>query len=92
MQVETRKSGIEVIGNIPWGTHFCQFYRTKKELVDTLVPYFRAGLENNEFCICITTDNLLADDTLKVLSKSVKGFRIICKKVSLNSSLIENGI
>jgi PAS domain S-box-containing protein len=74
MQVETRKSGIEVIGNIPWGTHFCQFYRTKKELVDTLVPYFRAGLENNEFCICITTDNLLADDTPKVLSKSVKGF------------------
>ncbi len=74
MQAETRKSGIEVIGSIPWGTHFCQFYRTKKDLADTLVPYFQAGLENNEFCMCITADNMTAADTLKLLSKSVKGF------------------
>ena len=74
MQAETRISGIEVIGNIPWGTHFCQFYRTKKDLVDTLIPYFRAGLENNEFCICITADNLTTVDMLKILSKSVKDF------------------
>ncbi len=58
MEVELRKSGIEVIGNVPWGTHFCQFYRTKQDLIDVLVPYFKAGLENNEFCMWITSEPL----------------------------------
>ncbi|MDD4250437.1 MAG: MEDS domain-containing protein, partial [Methanosarcina sp.] len=50
-----RKSGIDVIGDIPWGTHFCQFYQTKEDLMDILVPYFRAGLENNEFCMWVVS-------------------------------------
>ena len=48
----SRKTGISVIGDRPWGTHFCRFYETKRDLLDTLVPYFKAGLENNEFCLC----------------------------------------
>ena len=58
MEEDLRKSGIEVIGNVPWGTHFCQFYRTKQDLIDILVPYFKAGLENNEFCMWITSEPL----------------------------------
>ena len=46
-----RETGIAAIGAVPWGTHLCQFYDTKQDLVDTLVPYFKLGLENNEFCI-----------------------------------------
>ena len=38
-----RKSGIALVGDLPWGTHFCQFYRTRKDLLDILVPYFKAG-------------------------------------------------
>jgi hypothetical protein len=34
-----RESGIDTIGDVPWGTHFCQFYKTKKDLIDILVPY-----------------------------------------------------
>jgi PAS domain S-box-containing protein len=45
-----RTSGIEIIGDVPWGTHLCQFNQTKEDLMDILTPYFRAGLENNEFC------------------------------------------
>ncbi len=45
---EMRKSGIELVDDLPWGTHFCQFYETKEDLLTTLIPYFRAGLENNE--------------------------------------------
>ncbi len=29
-----------------WGIHFCQFYQTKEDLMDILVPYFKAGLED----------------------------------------------
>lgn len=29
-------SGIQAVGEVPLGTHFCQFYRTKQDLIDTL--------------------------------------------------------
>ncbi|MGP8079447.1 MAG: MEDS domain-containing protein [Dehalococcoidales bacterium] len=80
MQEETRKSGLEVIGNIPWGTHFCQFYQTKKDLIDTLVPYFQAGLENNEFCMWVTADNLTVEESQKAMAKAVKDFSTYVKK------------
>lgn len=38
---------------MPWGTHFCHFYETKDDLLDILIPYFKAGLEKNEFCIWV---------------------------------------
>jgi len=46
MNKNLRSSGIDIIGDVPWGTHFCQFYQTKEDLMDILVPYFKAGLEN----------------------------------------------
>jgi light-regulated signal transduction histidine kinase (bacteriophytochrome) len=48
MNQNLRNSGIDFIGDVPWRTHFCQFYQTKEDLMDILVPYFKAGLENNE--------------------------------------------
>ena len=39
-----RRTGISVVGDVPWGTHFCQFYETKDDLLDTLVPYFLGKL------------------------------------------------
>src|SRR5216684_1643802 len=48
--------GIRVVGDIPWGSHFCCFYETKEDLLDTLVPYFKAGLENNEFCVWLVSN------------------------------------
>lgn len=34
MNEKLRNTGINVIGEVPWGTHFCQFYHTKKDLID----------------------------------------------------------
>jgi hypothetical protein len=45
MSKQLRKSGIEILGDVPWGTHFCQFYHTDEELADILVPYLKRGLE-----------------------------------------------
>ena len=59
---ELRKSGIDLIGDVSWGTHFCQFYQTKEDLIDILVPYFKEGLENNEFCMWVTSEPLSADE------------------------------
>jgi len=73
-QVESykRKSGIKVIGDVPWGTHFCQFYRTKEDLIDILVPYFKTGLENNEFCMWITSTPLKVKEAKAALGEVVK--------------------
>ncbi len=72
MEEKIRKTGIDIIGDAPWGTHFCQFYQTKKDLIDTLVPYFKAGLENNEFCMWITSEPLGVDDAKRSLKREVK--------------------
>ena len=80
MQDEIRKSGIAVIGDVPWGTHFCQFYQTKQDLIDTLVPYFKTGLENNEFCMWVTADNLTVAEARKAMTKAMPGFSTYLKK------------
>lgn len=72
MGAETRKTAIEAVGNVPWGTHFCQFYRTKEDLIDILVPYFKAGLENNEYCIWVASEPLGAEDSYIALTKKVR--------------------
>ncbi len=66
-----RTFGIDSVGNISWGTHLCQFYKTKKDLTDILVPYFAEGLRNNEFCIWITAPPVEAEEAKQTLSKAV---------------------
>jgi signal transduction histidine kinase len=67
-------SGIEVLGNMSWGTHFCQFYDTKKDLLGILVPYFKTGLENNEFCLWIASDPIDVKEAAHALKKATPGF------------------
>ncbi|HEY0196167.1 MAG TPA: MEDS domain-containing protein, partial [Methanobacterium sp.] len=64
-----RKSGIDIVGDVAWGTHFCQFYQTEEDLIDILVPYFKAGLENNEFCMWVTSRPLSVKEAVKSLQK-----------------------
>ena len=40
MATEMRKTGIDVVGDmVAWGAHFCLFYETKEDLLDTLISY-----------------------------------------------------
>ncbi len=74
MHFDKRKSGIALINDLPWGSHFCQFYQTTQDLLDLLVPYFRTGLENNELCVWVTSEPLAAGDARKALEKGVPHF------------------
>lgn len=73
MSTELRKTGIGVVGDIPWGTHFCHFYETKQDLVDTLVPYFKAGLERKEYCLWVVSDShiITLDEAKTALEQNV---------------------
>ena len=57
MAMELRQTGISVVGDVPWGTHFCYFYETVQDLLDTLVPYFMTGLKNKELCLWIVSNS-----------------------------------
>ncbi|GAG33844.1 unnamed protein product, partial [marine sediment metagenome] len=65
---------------VPWGTHLCQFYHTKRDLIDILVPYFKAGLENNEFCMWITAEPLGVEEAKASLKKKVRNLDDYIKK------------
>jgi DNA-binding CsgD family transcriptional regulator len=54
-----RDTGLKAVGEVPWGTHFCVFYETKKDLLDIVVPFFKAGLQANEFCLWIVANSEL---------------------------------
>lgn len=66
-----RPTGIDVIGSIPWGTHFCHFYETENDLLSILVPYFKAGLENHEYCIWVTSGHTTVEEAMSALMATV---------------------
>ncbi|HEC39340.1 MAG TPA: PAS domain S-box protein, partial [bacterium] len=74
MESKIRSSGIDIIGNTPWGTHFCLFYQTKEDLIDILVPYFKAGLENNEYCMWVTSEPLDEKEAEKAIRVAIPNF------------------
>ncbi|HEX9389032.1 MAG TPA: MEDS domain-containing protein [Anaerolineales bacterium] len=47
-------SEFEEIANIAWGSHFCLFYETQDDLLDTVIPFFQQGLENREYCLLVS--------------------------------------
>lgn len=68
-----RETGLEAIGRLPWGSHFCIFYETKQDLLDILVPYFKAGLTSNELCLWVVApyEFLTPRKALDALRKSL---------------------
>jgi DNA-binding CsgD family transcriptional regulator len=69
-----RKTGIRVMGDMPWGTHICVFYETKEDLLDTCVTYFEPGLESNEFCIWAVSDPITQEDAKDFLRRAIADF------------------
>ena len=71
MESALRRTGIDVIGIVPWGTHFCQFYETGQDLIDILVPYFKEGLDAGEFCMWVTSEPLRVEQATAALRAAV---------------------
>jgi signal transduction histidine kinase len=73
MATELRKTGISIVGDMPWGTHFCTFYETKQDLLDILLPYFKAGVENSEFSLLVISNSelLTVQEAISALRNAV---------------------
>lgn len=68
------QTGLNILRNLTWGTHFCVFYETKRDLLDVLVPYFKAGLDHQEFCFWVLAEDLKPDEAMQELSAEVSDF------------------
>lgn len=71
MSTALRRTGLNVLGDMPWGTHVCMFYQSKDDLFDTVGPYFKAGLESNEFCLWFPTAPPTVDEARLGLSRRI---------------------
>jgi PAS domain S-box-containing protein len=66
-----RKTGISIVGDMLWGTHFCCFYETPQDLLALCGPYFATGLELGEFCVWVISDPLTEEDAMRALRHAV---------------------
>src|ERR1700688_1722009 len=69
MATEMRKTGVDVVGDMPWGTHFCLFYETRADLLETVVSYCKAGLESQEFCLWVVAEPLTGEEARDALQR-----------------------
>src|SRR6266487_1213034 len=74
MDTDLRPSGIEGLGDMAWGTHFCLFYETREDLLDFFIPFFKAGLENHEFCLCVASEPLIAEEAERAMRQAFPDF------------------
>jgi len=73
MTTALRNSGIDPVGEMPWGTHFCHFYETGDDLLETLLSFFKAGLEAGEFCGWVVSEPLTEEEVWQALDRAVPG-------------------
>ncbi|MBR0989809.1 MEDS domain-containing protein [Bradyrhizobium japonicum] len=78
--------GLAGIDELPWGSHLCQFFASVDDLRETIVPYFKAGLENDERCLLVAMDPLGAEDARSALRAAVGDFdrRELAKQIEIH--------
>jgi DNA-binding CsgD family transcriptional regulator len=83
MSSPLKKSDIKLLGDVSWGPHVCMFYETEDDLLDTVVPYFKAGLESNEFCMWAVSEPLTEEAATRALRRDIPGFDRFLAKGSI---------
>src|SRR3984957_9276151 len=83
--IALRKTGIDLLGEVPWGTHICLFYETKQDLLDTNIDYLKAGLENNEYGLWAISDPIGLDEATEALRQRIPEFdrHLACGNIEL---------
>jgi DNA-binding CsgD family transcriptional regulator len=69
-----RRTGIPVLGQIPWGAHICLFYETKQDLLDAGVAYFKTGLQSKEFCVWAISEPITEHEARDALAQDIPQF------------------
>ena len=75
MANDPRNTAIDRIGDLAtWGTHIALFYETKDDLLDTIVPYCKTGLESAQSCVWFVAEPYLTPgEARQALREAVGG-------------------
>src|SRR5246500_3570387 len=72
MATKPQMASVDVVGDVAaWGAHFCLFYETKQDLLDTLISYCKSGLEKEEYCLWIVAEPLTIEEARDALRNAV---------------------
>ena len=74
MDTNLRPSGVEGLGDMSWGTHFCLFYESKEDLLDFFIPFLKTGLQHKEFCLCVASEPLIAENAKQAMQDAIPNF------------------
>ena len=74
MATSLRRTGLTLLGDMSWGSHVCLFYQSKKDLLDTVLPFFEAGLESNEFCLWAISEPLTVQEARASMGEAIPSF------------------
>ena len=61
-----RKTGLRLLGDVPWGRHVAFFYEREEHLVEMCVPFLKAGLESNEVCVWVIPETVLRQNVIRL--------------------------
>lgn len=64
---QSAPSGLPAVPQLYWGSHLTHVFEVGDELKEVLVPYFTAGLENNELCLWVTGPGFNSEDARAAL-------------------------
>ncbi len=68
-----RPSGLNHLGSVPWGTHFCHLYESDAGLYNVVLPFLEAGLLHNEYCVWVTPQHLETEKAVRALRHGIPG-------------------
>jgi PAS domain S-box-containing protein len=71
MSGSVSSEGISGAAGATFGTHGCLFYETKQDLLDTLIPFFKSGLEHRDACLWVVSEPLTMDEAAQALRQSI---------------------
>ncbi|MFW9877288.1 MAG: MEDS domain-containing protein [Candidatus Thorarchaeota archaeon] len=78
--IDGKQLNLDLNYKFPWGTHLCYFYQKKEDLMDILIPYIKMGLEENQFCVWVTSEDLNEKEAKEKLISEIKDFNKFLRK------------
>jgi hypothetical protein len=72
MPTPHRDPVLDSLTDFPCGTHACQFYRNRQDLIDAAAAFVDSGIKAKELCVWVTPDVLTADETVEAVRKQLR--------------------
>jgi DNA-binding CsgD family transcriptional regulator len=58
-----------ILSGVGHGSHLCAFYETKDDLIDLVLPFFDAGLNQGELCVWMMPDYVSAKEAAAIAAE-----------------------